>query len=482
MLHKYFVLPVLLMSLASATVNAVPPARFKAELFNDLHHLTMNIGGRPTGSTALQKAQHWALARFRAAGLQRVYLSPYVAPVNWLPQFERAEIVTPHARKVADNVLRVAMMPFSANTPETGMTANVYAISALEAAEIVRHQDQIKHHWLLVPTPEMNNPEVFENENFITASIVHAAEEAGAIGILWMSSHTEHRLYRHNVSFNGTLGKLPAAVVEREDAMRLLQLLQKNKDVAVNVTLASKTELNPVNYNVVAEIKGDEKPDEVIVIGAHLDSWDLGQGALDNGCNAALVIDVARRIKKLEEEGKRPHRTIRFMLFSGEEEGLYGSWFDVKNRANQLDTIKAVIVHDLGSGRITGYSLGGRDDMLKIVDRALQPASGFGKFTQTVDAFIGTDNFDYLLHGIPTLTANQDPMPYLPHYHSNTDTFDHVDLAQLDENASIAAILTWNLATTRDVFPKRLDKQGVDILLKKTGLDEQMKIVDISYR
>lgn len=487
MSRSYMVFPALLALMMATSSHAaitknpaellISNSHHDTQIIEDLRHLTTKIGGRPTGSAAMQNAMQWSVKQFKAAGLNNAHLEEYTPPVNWLPHIESGALVN-NAKP-----LHIAMMPFSANTSKKGLMADVYAISSLDPNEITANADKIKNHWLLIPTPEINSVENFMLENLMTTAMFHAAENAGAAGILWMSSHAEKRLYRHNAAFNGTLSPLPGAVIEREEAQYLQQLLQKGKRVTVNIALRGETQVQPRNYNVVAEIPGYEKPDEVIIIGAHLDSWDLGQGALDNGCNAALVLDVARRIKLLEGDGLRPRRTIRFMLFSGEEEGLYGSWFDAKKRANELDQIKAVVIHDLGSGRTMGYSLGGREDMLSLVNNALQSASAkFGPLTQTLDADLGTDNFDYLLKGIPTLVANQDPTPYFAHYHSNTDTFENVDLQQLKDNTSIATILGWNLANTTEVFPRRLGRAEVDALLKKTGLDEEMKAADITYR
>ena len=113
--------------------------------------------------------------------------------------------------------------------------------------------------------------------------------------------------------------------------------------------------------NVVAELRGSQKPDEVVLLGAHLDSWDLGTGALDNGCNAALVVDVLRAIKAA---GVKPQRSIRFVLFSGEEEGMVGSHAYTVAHNAELDKIVGVVVLDSGIGRVTGFSLGGRRDMV----------------------------------------------------------------------------------------------------------------------
>jgi len=146
-----------------------------------------------------------------------------------------------------------------------------------------------------------------------------------------------------------------------------------------------------------------EKPDEVVILAAHLDSWELGTGALDNGCNAALVIEAARAIKPRTA----PRRTIRFILFSGEEQGTVGSYGYVTAHRAELDKMRAVIVYDTGSGRVTGYSLGGRKDIEAGVKEVLKPLDSWGATNHTADASFGTGQFDFLLEGVPNLVANQ---------------------------------------------------------------------------
>jgi hypothetical protein len=142
----------------------------------------------------------------------------------------------------------------------------------------------------------------------------------------------------------------------------------------------------------VAELKGGELPNEIVILGAHLDSWELGTGALDNGCNAALVIDSLRAIKAA---GVRPRRTIRFILFSGEEEGLLGSLAYVRAHRNELDNIVAEVVLDEGSGAITSFSTGGRKDVDAALAPMLQPFAQWKSSEVTNDATVGTDNFDF---------------------------------------------------------------------------------------
>src|SRR5262249_22102010 len=161
--------------------------------------------------------------------------------------------------------------------------------------------------------------------------------------------------------------------------------------------------------------------------------------------------DVARQAAALAREGVRPRRTLRFALYTGEEAGLWGSFAEVRRHRAELDRVKAQVIFDAGSGKTSGFSLGGRAGrrpagaggraaMRPAVEAALAPVRARGPLTQTDDAFYGTDNYDYLLEGVPTLVANQDGPPYLPDYHAESDTYDKVDQAQLKANAGLAAV------------------------------------------
>jgi carboxypeptidase Q len=203
-----------------------------------------------------------------------------------------------------------------------------------------------------------------------------------------------------------------------------------------------------------------------------LDSWELGTGALDNGCNAALVVEAARLI---HTSGSIPRRSIRFALFTGEEQGMLGSAAYAHARRAELDGMTAAIVFDDGSGRATGYLVSGRTDIVDELREELKPAAPLNAGEITTDAELGTDNFDFLLEGVPTLIANQEPANYMVNYHAASDTFDKVDLAQVKQNAALAAITAYAIADAPQGLGKRQSRAEIEQLLKQTGLWDQMQ-------
>ena len=209
-----------------------------------------------------------------------------------------------------------------------------------------------------------------------------------------------------------------------------------------------------------------------MVLGAHLDSWDLGTGALDNGCNAAMVIDAARVI---HASGTVPRRSIRFILFTGEEQGLLGSAAYAHAHRAELDNMIAAIIFDSGIGKVTGYALGGRQDIVAPVRTALEPLSSLGVKDFTMNAGMDTDNFDFLIEGVPTLVAIQDPANYMLNYHAASDTFDKVDIAELKRHAAIAAVTAFALADASERIGPRQSRAEIEQLMRDTGLDKDMQ-------
>src|ERR1019366_910485 len=189
--------------------------------------------------------------------------------------------------------------------------------------------------------------------------------------------------------------------------------------------------------NVVAEIRGREKPDEWVLFGAHLDSLAAGAGDLDNGCNAAMVIEAARDILRT---GIRPRRSIRFVLFSGDQQGMPGTWAYVRAHRAELDRARAAIVFGAGCGRMTGYLLNGRHDIEPGVREAMKPIEPMGADHYVFGAALGADNFDFLVEGVPTLVAHCEEANSLPDSRVASGMPDTIDIADLQRNTAIAAV------------------------------------------
>jgi carboxypeptidase Q len=457
-------------SCEQAAAKILPLVLGPSPLEGNLRRLTDEVGGRVTGSPQMAKAVEWAVAAFRAAGVD-VHTEKYTIPTTWSEGQTRLNVLGPGAFPV-----HLVSAGWSPATRAGGIEAPLVDVGDGTKEEFARAGALTGAILLVRSDVTLTWADLF-NEYTRAPGIIERAVQGSAAAILWMSARERMLLYRHTNAPPGEIDRIPQAVVAREDAMRLARLASAYPaKVRARLDLPNQIGGPTEQENVVGEIRGWEKPDEVVLLGAHLDSWELGTGALDNGCNAALTIDAARAIRS---SGLLPRRTIRFVLFSGEEQGTLGSWAYVKQHAAEMDRFRAMITFDEGVGRVTGYSLGGRRDIEAGVQEAMKPLAAWGAGTHTYDAFIGTDNYDFLLEGIPTLVANQLEANYTANYHAGSDTFDKVDIRELKLQTALAAVTAWGIADRVEPLGKRLSRTETTTLLKETGLDEQMKLLGL---
>ncbi|HTU35300.1 MAG TPA: M28 family peptidase [Candidatus Acidoferrum sp.] len=454
-------------SCAEIAPQVIQSAEGPSPLAENLRYLTDTIGGRVSGSDAADKATGWAVEAFQHAGVDEVHTEKFTIPVGWSEGKTHADVLAP-----ARFPVRLVSTGWSPPTLEGGITANVVDLGNGDAADFAKAGATVNGAIVLVHSKILITWDDLENEYAIAPGIIARAKKAGAAAIFWMSTRPNLLLYRHSSSVDGKLEDLPQAIVAREDALRIARFLAAGEPVRVHFEMPNHVTGPIESENVLAEIRGSEKPDDFVLLGAHLDSWDLGTGALDDGCNAAMVIDVAR---VLRTTGSIPRRSIRFALFTGEEQGMLGSWAYARAHRSELDQMVAAVIFDSGDGRVTGYSLGGRGDTLTAVRDALEPLRRLGVRDFTLDAEADTDNFDFLLEGVPTLVANQDPANYMLNYHAFSDTYDKVDIPALKKQVAIAALTVYALANDEQRVGLRQTRTQIEKLLERTGLEQGMK-------
>src|SRR6266404_2147853 len=253
---------------------------------------------------------------------------------------------------------------------------------------------------------------------------------------------------------------IPTAYISRENFTLLWRLLDAGA-VEAEVNIGSSFSGKPVEvYNTVAEIPGTEKPDEVVIVGGHLDSWDLGTGATDNGTGSMAVLAAARALQKL---GVKPKRTIRFVLFTGEEQGLNGSKAYVKAHQNELGKISGVLVHDSGTGKVLTVGLMGNYAARETVDRALYPLARVkevGLSEPSLRTEGGSDHVPFDEAGVPGFWCVQENADYDKTHHSQADTIDRVRWDDLTEGAQVLAVFAYNVAQLPEMLPRKQAKQG----------------------
>jgi carboxypeptidase Q len=454
-------------SCAEVAPLIVQSALGASPLEENLRYLTDVIGGRVTGSASADRAVGWAVEALRHTGVDEVLTEKFTIPVGWAEGLTRVEVLVPESFRV-----RLVSTGWAPPTPEGGITADIVDVDQGDDAGFAKAGDAVKDAIVLIHTKLLVTWDDLSNEYKVQPGIIARARQAGAAGIFWMSTRPNLLLYRHTNSGDGKLEDLPQAVVAREDAERIGRFVAAGQKVRVHFEMPNRVSGPVESENVVAEIRGSEKPDEFVLVGAHLDSWELGTGALDNGCNAAMVIDAARAIRA---SGSLPRRSIRFVLFTGEEQGMLGSWAYAKAHRAELDQMVAAVIFDNGNGRVTGYSLEGRKDVLSAVREALKPAEPLGVTEFTLDADADTDNFDFLLEGVPTLVANQEPANYMLNYHAASDTFDKVDISELKKHVAILGVTAYALADREERIGPRQSRAEVEALMKETGLTDALK-------
>ncbi|MCP3959891.1 MAG: M20/M25/M40 family metallo-hydrolase [bacterium] len=434
-------------------------------MVDDLRELTDEIGGRPTGSEANLRSVDWALEKFRQAGIE-AKSETFEMPALWLGESAAANVFGEGVRFAP----RAAAMPFSTGTSEEGLTAPLVDGGGGGEEDFERLGESAKGAFVLIETDELVDLAGLFAEYGANAQIEPRAFAAGVAGVVYQGSRSRNVLHRHNAAL-GPENRHPVLAMERDGARRALRLLREGTELTMEMRVSVRSGGPYESFNVIGEIRGNESPEEIVVVGAHLDSWGLGTGALDNGCNVVMLIDVARQMKRL---GIVPRRTVRFALWNGEEQGLTGSWRYVQSHAEELDRHVMAASFDIGSGRITGFFTGGRPELAAATDRVLEPVAGLGPFTQADVPIVGTDNYDFMMEGIGNLVANQESANYGPNYHARSDTFDKVDQKQVRLNAAIAAAVTLGFAEM-DVDWDRQTRVEIQELIDATDLADQMK-------
>jgi Iap family predicted aminopeptidase len=245
---------------------------------------------------------------------------------------------------------------------------------------------------------------------------------------------------------------IPQIVIGNDNYAQLERLARRSEHARLEVDISNSFTRDTLEqWNTVAEIRGSEKPDEVVLLGAHLDSWDLATGGTDNGTGAIAVLEAARILKAA---GVRPKRTIRFALFSGEEEGLFGSQEYAIRHEKELDKFQAVVVLDNGTGRITAMALQGREELRDMWKAMLQPVASLGPLMVRSGNKTGTDHLAFSPYGVPAFNYDQLTRGYDHTHHSQVDDYNHTVPSDIAQAATIMAVNAWQLADLGQLLPR----------------------------
>ena len=280
-----------------------------------------------------------------------------------------------------------------------------------------------------------------------------AAARLGAVGVLVRSAGGSQNRLAHtgSMGYDATVTKIPGAAVSFEDAETLAYLTSMGK-VRVRMTLTPQTLPDEVSYNVIADLKGSEKPDEVVVVGGHLDSWDLGTGALDNASGVAVSMQVGYLLKQLK---LTPKRTIRVVAFMNEENGGAGGRGYFSENKNDIAKHFAAIESDLGASHPLGFNFSGKAEAIPYFTPILNTLQSQGAdHIQLQAGGVGADTTVLTQAGVPSFSPWFNQRTYFNYHHTAADTFDKIDPKELAELGSLMAVLAYGLANLEKPLPR----------------------------
>ncbi|WP_225413114.1 M20/M25/M40 family metallo-hydrolase [Stigmatella hybrida] len=408
-----------------------------------LAELTDGVGARLSGSEGAAAAVQWALRSFKADGV-KAWLEPVKVP-HWVRGEERAELLG--SERFRGRPLSVMALGGSGATPPEGVTGEVVEVRSLE--ELGALGARVKGRIVLF-NHTMQKPEDYGRFASLRSRGPAAAAKAGAVAALVRSLATASLATPHTGATRFEEGdpRIAAASVTVEDAELLSRLVAAGGPVRVKLMLGCQELPDADSFNVVAEVKGREKPQEVVLLGAHLDSWDVGTGAHDDGAGVVMVMEAARLLAK---QRPAPRRTVRVVLFMNEENGLRGARAYAEAHAAELPRHVAALEMDAGGGRPVGVVLRAGAGAAEKVRPWLSPLRTVGAGALMEGEAGGADLIPLLPARVPFFGLRQDASRYFDVHHTHADTLDPVALAQ-----STAAV-TW-LAYAMAEMPEQLPR------------------------
>jgi len=446
--------------------------------YSNLEELSDDIGPRVTGSPGAAKAVEWGMAKMRAMGLVNVRAEKWQISRGWTRGSASAEMLAPVRR-----ALVVDAMGWVGSTPASGVDGDVVQVDAS------KFDDEVKNNaskWsgkiLLVRQPELPpaapfgpQPQRPQQRPSAFDDFLRAAEKAHAGAVIGGQGGSMAQGMR--ITHTGILGydarfEVPVLSMTAEDQQQIQRFLDRNQPVRLHVNVQNQFSSGPVDSaNVVGEIRGTEHAEQIVVVGGHLDSWDLAQGTTDDGTGVVTTLGAAEAIMK---SGFKPKRTIRFVLFTGEEQGLLGSLAYTKTHKDEMQNHVAAVILDSGQGPVVRLSAG-HDDVVPAIKQFLGDVDGFGEMTVNDGVSFGTDSGPFVLAGVPGITMGQDSPEYRYTHHSAVDTFDKVKPDIMARDSTIMALTSFWIASRPDRLGSPWPPEKTARMLVEKHQDESLK-------
>ena len=432
-----------------AQAEAMRDAAIKGSpAYDILESLTTEIGPRLAGTPEEAMARQWAVAKLQELGFDDVRVEPFMLP-TWVRGEESGAILSPFPQP-----LYLTALGNSGATGPDGMSGELVMFETLDDLRAApdgsldgkiayighaMRKTQDGSHYGAFGDARRSGPQV--------------AAEKGAKAIIIRSIGTDSHRFPHTggTRFAKNTTPIPAAAVSNPDADQLERIAKRGKPIEISLTLTPRQIGEQESGNVIADIKGSKYPDEIIIMGGHLDSWDLGTGAVDDGSGVAITTAAQKMIL---DSGLRPERTIRLVMWGSEEVGLIGARAYAKAHAGEIDKHMLGSESDFGADVIYQLVHDVSDDGKVIVEQMAKLLAPIGVATRTGGGSSGPDLIPLNQMGLPTFRLAQDGTDYFDLHHTPDDTLDKVNPHKMDQNVAAYLVFLWLAANTDVEFRK----------------------------
>jgi Zn-dependent M28 family amino/carboxypeptidase len=400
--------------------------------------LTTEIGPRRAGSDAERRAAEWARQRFEKMGFDKAWVETFPLPHGWKRGIEKAEITSPSPQPLA-----VTALGGTIATPPEGIEAAIALFKTYDellAAPIGSLTGKIAV--VTEPMVRAQDGSGYGLAGKIRSMGPSEAAKRGAIGYLLRSLSTDNNRFPHTGQTRTAddAQRIPAAALSTPDAMQLERLTAGGGPVRVRMVLTPQDLGVVTSQNVVAELRGRERPDEIVLAGAHLDSWDLGTGAIDDGAGDAIIMAAGKLIRELPQ---RPRRTLRLVLFGSEEVGLVGGKVYAKAHQAELGRFVVVAEPDFGQGPIYRLDTGVADPNEPTLKRIRAALSTLGILPGDNSSRGSSDVEPLAEAGVPAVTLDMDGLDYFDLHHTANDTVDKIRPERINQSAAAYAVFLY---------------------------------------
>lgn len=410
--------------------------------------LTTEVGPRLAGTPADARAVAWAQAKFASLGFDKVYLEPVTFPV-WLRHREQAAVLAP-----APQPLVITALGGSVGTGGQPLQAPIVEFATLDALKAAPEGSLagkiafISNRMERFRDGRGYGPAVGARSN----GAVEAARK-GAVAVLIRSIGTSHDRFAHTgvMRYADDVPRIPAAALSNPDADQLVRLLGRGQAVTVSLDISAETVGEYTSHNVIGEITGRELPGEVVTLGGHLDSWDQGTGAIDDGAGVGITMAAGALVGKLEQA---PRRTVRVIAYANEEQGLYGgkAYAEARAAAGEIDAQQLGAESDFGAGRVYALRAGVDPAAWPVIEKIGEVLAPLGVATEREGGSPGPDVGPIVAKGAPWAQLAQDGTDYFDYHHTPNDTLDKIDPKALDQQVAAYAVLAYLAAETEVDF------------------------------